>query len=162
VLFLDREMKIVAIRSGLKPWRASAFMGAHSVLELSAGEAQRRQLAVGNQIAVIGSADNGNGTLSSLVERVGSLLHGDRANGTWPEIESLLTEGYAHTLHLEAQRWRIEETLSRPLPTKNRRGVARIRALVESHEKLDREIQWLRALLAELQEYGASLRLKNP
>jgi uncharacterized membrane protein (UPF0127 family) len=158
VLFLDRELKIVAIRPGLRPWRAAAFMGAHAVLELSAGEAERRRLSVGEPIAVIGPAATGNGALESLIERVGLLLRGDRVNGNWPEIESLLTEGYAHTLHLEARRWKIEESLSRPVPTKNRRGVARIRSLVDTHEQLDREIQWLRALLAELREHGTTVR----
>jgi uncharacterized protein len=158
VLFLDRELNVLAIRSGVNPWRATGFLGAHAVLELSAGEAERRQLSVGNSIAVVEPAATGNGTLSSLIERVGSFLHGDHANGTWPEIESLLTEGYAHSLHLEARRWRIEERLSEPLPTSNRSGVARIRSLVDSHEEVDREIQWLRALLAELQDYGTTLR----
>ncbi|HAH07786.1 MAG TPA: DUF192 domain-containing protein [Elusimicrobia bacterium] len=38
LLFLDRELKVVKVVEGLKPWRLSPWvLGAHSVLELASG-----------------------------------------------------------------------------------------------------------------------------
>lgn len=48
VVFLDRDMRILSIRVNLKPWRAAARRGATSVLELPAGECDRRGTVVGD------------------------------------------------------------------------------------------------------------------
>jgi uncharacterized protein len=160
VLFLDRKLEVVAVRPSVKPWRAAAARGACAVLELRAGESDRRGIQVGDRIGMVGPASTGAGELLSLLERVGSLLRADQdhTSGTWTEIETILTEGYAHTLRLEAQRLRIEARLAEPRAPINGTGVARIRSLVNRHEQVNREIEWLRALLAELHDHGASLR----
>jgi uncharacterized membrane protein (UPF0127 family) len=46
-VFLDREMRIVKVASGLRPWRAAGSRGAKAVLEIPSGEAGRRGLTVG-------------------------------------------------------------------------------------------------------------------
>jgi uncharacterized protein len=48
VIFLDDELRIVAIRPALRPWRMASAKGARSVLELVAGECARLGLAVGD------------------------------------------------------------------------------------------------------------------
>nr|WP_295785219.1 DUF192 domain-containing protein [Rhodoferax sp.] len=48
VVFLDRAGVIEKIVPSLKPWRAAACPGAHQTLELAAGQAERRRLAVGD------------------------------------------------------------------------------------------------------------------
>lgn len=72
--------------------------------------------------------------------RIGTLLDRVRPGGakpaTWSEVEKLLTDGYACVHRLEAERSRIE----RRIPS------------------LDSQIEGLRFLLAELQDYGAALR----
>ena len=50
VVFLDDELHVVAIASHLRPWRTAARRGAKAVLELPAGECDRRGLAVGDRI----------------------------------------------------------------------------------------------------------------
>ena len=49
-VFLDREMRVVKVAPDLRPWRAAASRGAKSVLEIPAGEAQRRGLSVGDRL----------------------------------------------------------------------------------------------------------------
>jgi hypothetical protein len=50
VLYLDKQKKIVKIVPELKPWRLSACIRAHSVLELPAGVAERTGAAPGDQL----------------------------------------------------------------------------------------------------------------
>src|SRR5437764_13955492 len=46
-VFLDRDLSVIGIRKRLRPWRAAAVRGANTVLELAAGETERRGVAVG-------------------------------------------------------------------------------------------------------------------
>lgn len=53
-VFLDRELRVVAVREEVSPWRATGFIKeATSVLELEAGGARRAGVAVGNQMSFI-------------------------------------------------------------------------------------------------------------
>ena len=49
-VFLDRSSVVVAIEPDLRPWRVAGCRGAHSVLELPAGEAARRGLQPGERL----------------------------------------------------------------------------------------------------------------
>jgi hypothetical protein len=51
-VFLDRELRVVKVAADVKPWRAAGARGAKSVLEISAGEAARRGLKVGDRLLV--------------------------------------------------------------------------------------------------------------
>ena len=50
VVFLDRDLNVIAIEPELRPWRASGKRGSKAVLEIAAGECARRGLAVGDRI----------------------------------------------------------------------------------------------------------------
>jgi uncharacterized membrane protein (UPF0127 family) len=50
VVFLDEELQVVEIAADLRPWRAAGKRGAKAVLELPAGECERRGLVVGDRI----------------------------------------------------------------------------------------------------------------
>jgi uncharacterized membrane protein (UPF0127 family) len=50
VVFLDRELRVVAIAANVPPWRMRGARGAKAVLELTAGEASRRALAEGQTL----------------------------------------------------------------------------------------------------------------
>ena len=52
VVFLDREMRVVRLVERLPAWKARSAKGAKSVLELAAGEIERRGLEVGDELAV--------------------------------------------------------------------------------------------------------------
>ncbi|MDX6505861.1 MAG: uncharacterized protein QOG06_505 [Gaiellaceae bacterium] len=50
VVFLDRDQTVVDVVRELRPWRAATRFRARSVLELSAGEADRIGLRVGERL----------------------------------------------------------------------------------------------------------------
>ena len=56
VAFLSKEGEVLKVAENVGPWRARSCRGAHAVLELSAGETQRRGIAVGQRLAPQGGA----------------------------------------------------------------------------------------------------------
>lgn len=53
-VFLNGDLRVVHIADRLKPWRMAAAKGASAVLELPAGECERRGLRVGDQLGLGG------------------------------------------------------------------------------------------------------------
>ena len=51
VVFLDSDQVVIAIERGLRPWRTASCRGAREVVELAAGECDRRGLEVGDRVA---------------------------------------------------------------------------------------------------------------
>jgi uncharacterized membrane protein (UPF0127 family) len=51
-IFLDRDDTVVKVVSNLKPWRTSGARRSRSVIELAAGEAERRGVTVGDRIHI--------------------------------------------------------------------------------------------------------------
>jgi uncharacterized membrane protein (UPF0127 family)/protein-S-isoprenylcysteine O-methyltransferase Ste14 len=51
VVFLDRDNRITKIAPSLRPWRTAGARLGETVIELAAGEAERRNLEVGDRIA---------------------------------------------------------------------------------------------------------------
>jgi uncharacterized membrane protein (UPF0127 family) len=49
-IFLDRDGTVLKIAANLKPWRMAWARGAHAVVDLAAGEAQRRGIALGEKL----------------------------------------------------------------------------------------------------------------
>jgi hypothetical protein len=49
-VFISREGEVLKVASRVKPWRTRSCRRAYAVLELSAGEAKRRHVAVGDRI----------------------------------------------------------------------------------------------------------------
>ena len=52
VVFLDREEVVVGIEPSLVPWRTAGRRGAKAVVELAAGECERRGVQVGDRLVV--------------------------------------------------------------------------------------------------------------
>ena len=50
VVFLDRQLKVLDVRASVPPWRVAARRGARAALELGAGEASRRGIAVSDTL----------------------------------------------------------------------------------------------------------------
>jgi uncharacterized membrane protein (UPF0127 family) len=50
VVFLNRDGEVLKVCEDVRPWRAAAARRAHSTLELAAGEARRRGIAVGQRL----------------------------------------------------------------------------------------------------------------
>jgi uncharacterized protein len=49
-VFLSRDGEVLKVKANVGAWRARFCRGAHSVLELPAGEAARREIAPGDQL----------------------------------------------------------------------------------------------------------------
>src|SRR6266404_3087200 len=52
VLYLDRKHRVKKIRPEMAPWRVSACLTAHSVLELPAGTIARTRTQAGDQLEI--------------------------------------------------------------------------------------------------------------
>jgi|SRR5215217_5712370 len=52
-VFLDAELRVLSVRPRLRPWRMAGERGARAVLELPAGEADRRGVEPGNELEVL-------------------------------------------------------------------------------------------------------------
>jgi uncharacterized membrane protein (UPF0127 family)/CheY-like chemotaxis protein len=52
-LFLDRELAVIGLKAGLKPWRIAGRWKAKHILELRAGEAARRGVGLGAHLRLI-------------------------------------------------------------------------------------------------------------
>jgi uncharacterized membrane protein (UPF0127 family) len=50
LVYLDRNKKVKKIRSGVAPWRLSACLSAHSVIELASGTIQTTQTRAGDKL----------------------------------------------------------------------------------------------------------------
>jgi len=55
-VFLDRELRVVRVVPNLRPWRLAASKAARSVLELAAGESERRGIRTGQALTLVPSA----------------------------------------------------------------------------------------------------------
>ena len=51
VVFLDPDQVVIAVERNLRPWRTASCRGAREVVELAAGECERRGLEVGDRVA---------------------------------------------------------------------------------------------------------------
>jgi uncharacterized protein len=51
VVFLDRELAVLRVVPVLRPWRAASRRRAAAVLELAAGESERRGIHAGDRLA---------------------------------------------------------------------------------------------------------------
>jgi hypothetical protein len=50
VVFVDRDGVVIRVVAALQPWRAASCRRAHVVLELAAGECERRHLVEGDRV----------------------------------------------------------------------------------------------------------------
>jgi uncharacterized membrane protein (UPF0127 family) len=53
VVFLDRRLEVLDVRSEVRPWRVAGRRGARAVLELAAGEARRRDIRPGRRLQLV-------------------------------------------------------------------------------------------------------------
>lgn len=50
VVFLDRDLRVLEVRAGLRPWRMASVRGAKVVLELPAGAAEAAGIRAGSRL----------------------------------------------------------------------------------------------------------------
>ncbi len=51
-IFVDRDLKVLAVSEDVRPWRFARAKGAHSVIELAAGESHRLGIAIGDRLSL--------------------------------------------------------------------------------------------------------------
>jgi uncharacterized membrane protein (UPF0127 family) len=54
VVFCDRNLRVLAARENLQPWRTAGTRGAKITIELAAGEVRARGLELGDQLREVG------------------------------------------------------------------------------------------------------------
>ncbi len=52
LVYLDRKLKVRKVRHAVPPWRLSACLTAHSILELPAGTARETSTEAGDQLSI--------------------------------------------------------------------------------------------------------------
>jgi uncharacterized membrane protein (UPF0127 family) len=57
LVYLDRKQRVKKVRSDVPPWRLSACLSAHSVLELASGTIRRTQTRPGDRLEFSASED---------------------------------------------------------------------------------------------------------
>jgi hypothetical protein len=57
LVYLDRKHRVKKARSSVPPWRLSACLTAHSILELPAGTIERTQTRAGDQILLSATSE---------------------------------------------------------------------------------------------------------
>ena len=57
LIYLDREKRVRKTRSGVPPWRLSACLSAHSVIELAPGAIRRSETRPGDRLEMLPKAD---------------------------------------------------------------------------------------------------------
>ena len=53
VVFLDRRLEVLDVRSDVRPWRVAGRRGARAVLELAAGEVRRHDIRPGHRLQLV-------------------------------------------------------------------------------------------------------------
>jgi uncharacterized protein len=88
VAFMDGTLRVTKVVHELRPWRAAAARHAWAVIELAAGEIERRGVAIGDQLGLVRVTDKlggivaGPGGLTGLLEIPGDgRVTGESDNG---------------------------------------------------------------------------------
>jgi hypothetical protein len=97
------------------------------------------------------------------VRKIGSVFERayapDARRPSRPEIEELLTEGYARALALEGECADIERRIAALVRDHSEQDPTReLRSLSARHGEADRNVRWLRSLLEELRELASDVR----
>ena len=96
VIFLDRDMQVVKMVEGLRPWRAASARRARATLELATGEAAGRGIKIGDTLGVVTVDDNADVPEADDHTRV--LLVGKDRRFRSAAAALLTRRGYAVTL----------------------------------------------------------------
>jgi hypothetical protein len=97
-----------------------------------------------------------------LLEEISALLAAEGADGP-ARLERTLTDGYAHALSLEAERWRLEKRMTlvaREIGDGDQ--ATKVRELSSLSQSLDvnaEHLERLRALLASLRRHADGVRV---
>jgi len=95
----------------------------------------------------------------TMLQQIEELLHADAPN--LDALESILTEGYAQALALEAERWRLERRLGEVARAGGEDSGDEISSLGRRLTRADDELGKLRSLLGTLHERARAVRVAS-
>lgn len=70
LVYIDRNMRVKKVRSNVHPWRLSACLSAHSVIELATGTINRTQTGPGDRLECFSAVPLEDGSSSTSPEQV--------------------------------------------------------------------------------------------
>jgi hypothetical protein len=98
--------------------------------------------------------------MTELLDRIHALID---ASGDLVQIETTLTDGYAHALSLEAERWRLEKRISAGAQDIQRGDLAEnaieLSTLARRLDVNADDLAELRTLLADLRRHADDVRV---
>jgi hypothetical protein len=99
--------------------------------------------------------------MTDLLEQISALIGAPARD--LDTIERMLTDGYAHALSLEAERWRLEKRIKEVAQSLQRGDTAKkareIATLAERVEGSVDDLATLRSLLADLRRHADDVRV---
>ena len=99
--------------------------------------------------------------MTELFDKINALI--DASTRDLDQIEHTLTDGYAHALSLEGERWRLERRLSEVAQSLQRGDLAKkameLSTLAERLDGNARDLVKLRARLADLRRHADGVRV---
>jgi hypothetical protein len=100
--------------------------------------------------------------MNELHKQISALI--DSSSGDLEEIERTLTDGYAHVLELEAEKWRLEKRIAEVAQGLQRGDTAqKVQELSTLAKRVDRntgDLAELRSVLADLRRHAEAVRLE--
>jgi hypothetical protein len=111
-----------------------------------------------------GEAKNGPTSMTEILDRINALIADSERD--LDRIEETLTDGYAHALSLEAEKWRLEKRIAEIAHGMGRGDAAeKARELTSLSRRLDDkggDLQRLRGLLGDLRRHADGVRVGSP
>jgi predicted nucleic acid-binding Zn-ribbon protein len=102
--------------------------------------------------------------MTELLEKINALISAPTRD--LDTIERTLTDGYAHALSLEAEKWRLEKRINEVAQSLERGDTAKkareLAALANRIEGSAGDLVALRSVLAELRRHADAVRVANP
>ena len=102
--------------------------------------------------------------MTELLAKIEALINGPARD--LATIERTLTDGYAHALSLESEKWRLEKRISEVAQSLERGDIAgkarELAALANRVEGSVGDLSTLRALLADLRRQADAARVGGP
>ncbi|HEY6960978.1 MAG TPA: hypothetical protein VI408_03730 [Gaiellaceae bacterium] len=102
--------------------------------------------------------------MTELVEQINAMLKSSERD--LEQIERTLTDGYAHALTLEAEKWRLEKRIAEVAHGIQRgdtqRKARELADLSKRRDGNDGDLVALRSLLGELRKHAEGVRIGSP
>ena len=102
--------------------------------------------------------------MTDLLDRIQALISASARD--LDQIERTLTDGYAHALSLEAEKWRVQKRIAEVAQGLQRGDVAKkareLSSLSETLDGHDGSLTTLRGLLADLRRHADDIRVGSP